>query len=150
MDVSWDEATAFCAFAGGRLPTEIEWEYAAAGGIAKQKYAGTNNDLEIDNFAHHRQNSGGISMPVGLKEPNLFGLYDMSGNVGEWVDDYYESYPEQGEKLVYNNPDEREMRLVRGGGVSSEVHVTRTYWRAGTLRDQRTPSIGFRCAVDAN
>jgi len=56
-------------------------------------------------------------MPVGLKESNLLGLHDMSGNVGDWVDEYY---PELGKEPVYNNPDEREMRLARGVGVSSE------------------------------
>lgn len=150
VQVSWDDAMSFCTYAGGRLPSEIEWEYAAAGGEAKQKYAGTNDDVAIDEYAHHRENSGGMSMPVGLKKANLFGLYDMSGNAGEWVSNYYEKYPEPGDAAVYFNPAERDMRLVRGGSVSSEAHVTRTYWRAGTLRNQRTPSIGFRCATDAS
>ncbi len=73
-------------------------------------------------------------MPVGLKEPNLLRLHDMSGNVGDWVDEYY---PELGKEAVYNNPDEREMRLARGVGVSSEVQITKPYWRAGALLDQQ-------------
>ena len=149
IDVSWDEAVAFCEYVGARLPTEREWEYAAAGGAVKQKYAGTNDDSAIDNFASFYENSFGSSLPVGLKMPNLFGLYDMSGNVGEWVADYYEKYPATGDEPVYNDPNEREMRIVRGGGISSDVALTRTYWRAGTLRHIRTPSVGFRCAKDA-
>lgn len=148
-DVSWDEANAFCFFVGGRLPTEVEWEFAAAGGNAKQKYAGTSDDLAIDEYAHHRENSGGESMPVGQKKPNVFDVYDMSGNVAEWISDYYENYPSPGEDPVYFDPGVRDMRLVRGGSVSSEAHVTRTYWRAGTLKSIRTPSVGFRCAKDA-
>jgi len=148
--ISWNEAVAYCEYVGARLPSEQEWEYAAAGGSAKQKYAGTNDDLAIDEFVSYRENSHGESLPVGQKKPNLFGLFDMSGNVGEWVSDYYEKYPETGGLPVYNNPDIRDMRIVRGGGVSSEPHVTRTYWRAGTLRYIRTPSIGFRCARHAN
>lgn len=83
---------------------------------------------------------------MGQKEPNLFGLFDMSGNVAEWVDAYYEKYPEPGMLPIYNNNFERDMRLARGGSITSEVLLTRTYWRAGTLRMVRAPSIGFRCA----
>ncbi len=149
VDVSWDDAASYCAHVGARLPTEREWEYAAAGGRAKQKYAGTNDDLAIDEFVSYRENSSGKSLPVGQKKPNIFGLFDMSGNVGEWVGAYYENYPETGDLPVYNNPDKRDMRILRGGGISSEPHVTRTYWRAGTLRYVRTPAVGFRCAKDA-
>ncbi len=141
-----DDAMDICAFFGTRLPSEME--YVAAGGTAKQKYAGSSSDELIDEYAHHRINSHGQSLPVGQKKPNLFGLHDMSGNVAEWVNKYYEKYPEPGRTSIFDNPDERDMRLVRGGSVSSEFHVTRTYWRAGTLRQMRTPSIGFRCARD--
>ena len=147
-DVSWDEADAFCRYVGARLPTEREWEYAAAGGARKQLYAGTNDEADVDAYVSYRENSNGETHVVGMKQPNLFGLYDMSGNVSEWVSDYYEKYPRPGEEPIYNDPDERDMRITRGGGVHSELTVARTYWRAGTLRGVRAPQIGFRCAMD--
>jgi formylglycine-generating enzyme required for sulfatase activity len=74
-----------------RLPTEAEWEYAARGGNRSKgyKYSGSNN---IDEVAWSRENSGEKPHPVGTKQPNELGIYDMSGNVSEWVDDLYRDY----------------------------------------------------------
>jgi sulfatase modifying factor 1 len=147
-DVSWSEAMDFCASVGGRLPSESEWEYAAAGGPAKHMYAGTSDTMQVSLYVNHRENSDGVALPVGSKMPNLFGLYDMSGNVGEWIDEYYQSYPENGEEPVIADKAIYDLRIIRGGGIYSEEAVTRTYWRAGTLNGVRTPSVGFRCAKD--
>ena len=147
-DMTWKDAVAFCAFMGGRLPTEQEWEYAAAGGRAKQRYPGTDNPEEVDDFVRHRTNSMAESFPVGRKKPNLLGLYDMGGNVAEWIGEFYEFYPEPGQEPAWVDLDSRELRLARGGGFSAEVHVTQTYWRAGTLGTITTPTIGVRCVAD--
>jgi len=144
----WADAKAFCEHIGGRLPSENEWEYAAAGGKTKQLYPGTNDETEIDDFVRHRENSMAESFPVGRKKPNHFGLFDMGGNVAEWIGEYYEFYPEPGTEPVWINLDERELRLARGGGYSAEIHIARTYWRAGTLGTVRTPTIGVRCVRD--
>ncbi len=146
--MTWDDAVAFCAFIGGRLPSEQEWEYAAAGGTTKQLYPGTDEEGEMDEYVRHRVNSLAESFPVATKKPNAFGLYDMGGNVAEWIAEYYESYPEPGENPVWIDLSTRELRLARGGGFSAERHVARTYWRAGTLKTITTPTIGVRCVKD--
>ncbi len=147
-NMAWDDALAFCEFIGGRLPSEQEWEFAATGGAAKQLYPGTDNEDESDEFIRHFENSIAESFPVGRKKPNFFGLYDMGGNVAEWIGDYYEKYPEPGESVVWMDLSNRNMRLARGGGYSAELMVTRTYWRAGTLKHVEPPTIGVRCARD--
>ena len=116
--VSWNDCQAFITKLNEmtgqsfRLPTEAEWEYAARGGEKSQgyKYAGSNN---ADDVAWHRDNSGNTTHPVGTKQPNELGLYDMSGNVLEWCQDWYSRYtsdalvdpvgPETGSNRVYHS-----------------------------------------------
>jgi len=78
VEVSWDDAVAYANWAGKRLPTEAEWEYAARGGLAERRYPWGN---EID---AGQANYAGSSKAVGNYSPNIYGLYDMAGNVAEW------------------------------------------------------------------
>ena len=93
--VSWDDVQKFIDILNQRpgthryrLPTEAEWEYAARAGTTGS-FAGSS----VDNVAWHRDNSGDRTHPVGMKAPNAWNLYDMHGNVSEWVQDWYEEYP---------------------------------------------------------
>ncbi len=150
--VTWDDAVAFCAYHRFRLPTEAEWEYAARSGGLEQMYAGTNTEDSLSGFAFYGYNSLGFSAPVGLKKPNSLGFYDLSGNVSEWVGDFYEKYPATGEKPVFKDLSQPSIRIFRGGSFKPSADfprptdLTRTYWRAGTLNDISSSSIGYRCA----
>ncbi len=93
--VSWNEAQEFIrrlnqmSGKNFRLPTEGEWEYAARSGGKREKWAGTSNETELQDYAWFGSNSGSRTHPVGQKRPNGLGLYDMSGNVSDWVGDWY-------------------------------------------------------------
>lgn len=144
--VDWDEASAFCAWLGARLPSEAEWEYAAAGGADKQLWAGTDNEDEMGDYVRYRRNATANPGEVGRKKPNRFGLYDMSGNVAEWIGAYYQYYPEPDEEPSRYDLETFNIRIIRGGSYTMDEDVVKTYWRAGTLKDVQSTGIGFRCA----
>ncbi len=110
VKVTWEEAGAFCRWSGGRLPTEAEWEYAARGGVAGLKYP-WGNDRSHDQANYWR--TGGTdrwlyTAPVGSFPPNAYGLYDMAGNVYEWVGDWFsETYYEDSPLTDPGGPVER-------------------------------------------
>ena len=145
-NVTWFEANDYCAFYGFRLPTEQEWEYSARDTGQNHTYPGTSEEEEVDNYVRHIDNSVAHSFVVGTKSPNGLGLYDMGGNVFEWVGDYYEFYPEPGTDPVYKDLENFSMRIIRGGSFKMGLSVAQTWWRSGTLGDISSDNIGFRCA----
>ena len=145
-NVSWEEADAFCQHFGFRLPTEVEWEYAARDAGQQYRYAGTDSVDTVDKYVRHVDNSVMHAFQGGTKAPNNLGLYDMSGNVYEWIGDYYEFYPKEGEKPVYKDLENFSMRIIRGGSFKSPAVHTQTFYRSGTLADIPSDAIGFRCA----
>lgn len=149
--VSWNDVQEFIrrlnARTGGnyRLPTEAEWEYAARGGNKSRgyKYSGSN---EVDAVAWYDGNSNSRTHPVGTKQPNELGLYDMSGNVWEWCQDYYGNY--SGESQINpKGPSSGQYRVLRGGSwLNSDVRNVRSSYRYRFNPDVCTFSYGFRLA----
>lgn len=143
--VTWDEAVAFCNAYGYRLPTEQEWEYAARSRGLDQLYAGTSEMDSLRHYARYSESSGAYSYHVGTKQPNDLGLYDMSGNVAEYIGEYYPFFRTDPDSIEYYPLDERAMRVIRDGSFNSEDATLRTYWRVGVLAEDRDHTIGFRC-----
>ncbi len=146
VNVSWFEAKAFCECYGYRLPTEAEWEYAARSGGKNELWSGTNDYREIDEYARHVDNSLEYSFYVGEKKPNNFGLFDMTGNVYEWIGDYYPQYPDSGEAPVYADFSINGIRIIRGGSFKTDPK--RNYTRVATIVDIQSEMMGFRCVKD--
>ncbi len=144
VNVGWKGAHAYCAWAGGRLPTEAEWEYAARGGSSEPRYA------PIDAIAWYKSNSGWKAHPVGEKLPNAFGLFDMLGNVWEWVHDWYdEGYGKDMHVIDPRGPASGEFRVLRGGSWGGAARYIRASSRNGVLPGDWGHGVGFRCALDA-
>ena len=131
-----------------RLPTEAEWEYAARGGNKSKgfQYAGGNNPDEI---GWYTKNSNDESHPVGKKKPNELGLYDMSGNVWQWCQDWYdESYYQKSPENNPQGPGKDSYRTCRGGSWWSEVGDLRLSNRDRYPPDGRDDDVGFRLVMD--
>ncbi|MDX2072559.1 MAG: SUMF1/EgtB/PvdO family nonheme iron enzyme [Haliscomenobacter sp.] len=128
---------------GYRLPTEAEWEYAARGGQKSQgfEYAGSNN---ADEVAWYGSNSGGKTLPVGKKEANELGLYDLSGNVWEWCWDWI-AYPSSGSNDP-KGPDSGSRRVNRGGSWCNDPILARVALRGADLPADCNVLMGFRLA----
>lgn len=149
--VSWLEAKEFChrlkerEGVEYRLPTEAEWEYSCRAGSRTKFYWG---DRVNERFFWYEENSKRLTQPVGTRLPNIWGLYDMSGNVWEWCEDRYApAYPSE-PQLDPLGPDEGALQVIRGGYCSLSPRYCRSARRDGFHQAGRSRSVGFRLARD--
>jgi len=162
--VRWDQAKQFCERVGKRLPTEAEWEYAARSGSETKFSYGEDPEEGHGNYCALCSSSVTgpkvqykpvKTSPVMQFKPSKWGLYDMHGNVAEWVADWYGPYPEKFSinpvgQIVTNLMVNRggSLKVIRGGSFSSTSEKVASYSRASAEPFEKSKKVGFRCASD--
>ena len=157
LEPCYNEDTAECnlAASGYRLPTEAEWEYACRAGQQDGLLLRRRCRVSLAVFAWFKDNAGKKTHPVGQKQPNAWGLFDMHGNVSEWCNDMYdENYYQKASATTRTGPAESKQYVLRGGSWASTADALRSAYRVGEdsgfsdaclARD----AIGFRCVRKA-
>lgn len=174
VHISWFDAMAYCKWAGKRLPTEAEWEFAASGGLMNAIYPWGNEPIQAGvpkanswegDFPYYNKMKDGflVAAPVKQYAPNGYGLFDMAGNVWEWCSDFYDySYYQSFKKIIANNPkgpiksnDPDEpysiKRVLRGGSFLCNDSYCSGYRVARRMKsspDTGLENTGFRCVRD--
>jgi formylglycine-generating enzyme required for sulfatase activity len=147
VGISWVDARDYADWAGKRLPTEAEWEYAARGGLVGVKFP---NGEELDStLANYSLAGVDATASVGNYPPNEYGLHDMAGNVWEWVSDYYAAdYYETSTSENPPGPEDGKFKVIRGGSWHSGPSCNTVYFRNALRSNWVDFGVGFRCVKD--
>lgn len=151
--VSWNDTMRFCEWLSKkegvkyRLPTEAEWEYACRAGTATKYYWGDKFDPK---YAWTVENANGKTHKVGTREPNGWGLYDMSANVSEWCMDWWEEKYQADGKTDPQGPPDGFCRLLRGGSWYNDQEACRSAARGAVIPTTRYSAIGFRICCSSS
>ncbi|PSQ54374.1 MAG: serine/threonine protein phosphatase [Bacteroidetes bacterium QH_10_64_37] len=164
VHVSWNDAQAYCEWAGLRLPTEAEWEYAARGGLTQKRFPWGDElcpegkhmcNIWQGDFPEHNTVEDGYrgTAPVQSFPPNEYGLYEVAGNAWEWCYDWFSpDFHVEGPRENPNGPADGEAKVMRGGSYlchRSYCNRYRVAARSANTPDSTTGNLGFRCAADA-
>jgi formylglycine-generating enzyme required for sulfatase activity len=150
INVSWDEAVEYCKWLNKqtgqdyRLLSEAQWEYACRAG-SEAAYCFGDDEKQLGEYAWYWDNSENKTHPVGEKKPNAWGLYDLHGNVWEWVQDWYGDYPSEPQSDP-SGPESGSARVIRGGGWGDGAGNCRSAYRGGYDPGVRGGNLGFRLA----
>jgi formylglycine-generating enzyme required for sulfatase activity len=146
--VEYDQARAYCAATGGRLPTEAEWEYAARAG-SHGRLTWKEGAAGIATHAWIMENGGYMTHSVAAKLPNAWGLYDMLGNAWEWTADWYGAgYYEKSPRKAPTGLPDGAYRTYRGGGWFTSGRLLSVSARGNVAAQTERSALGFRCVED--
>jgi formylglycine-generating enzyme len=146
--INWYDAVKYAEWEGKRLPTEAEWEYAARGGLKNKMFPnGDRIDTTLANITFRGLRTAPVQ--VGCYSPNGYGIYDMAGNVTEWVMDWYESdYYSKAGRQNPQGPVMGKFKVIRGGGWHSGPSCIKVYYRNALPSNWVDFNVGFRCVKD--